>query len=678
MLYPKMISNLILFLLTISIIVYPQAGVSTITVYAHPVPTEIKQQQNQLFSYESVLTLIEKIEEGFLEEKCNLEDLDKINHLLANLAEQGILPDELDEAFALESDIQELLHPEQRLYEYASWQSSGFYGQGKILLCKSWFHKKWDQTKKFIKKHKKAILIGAAIVAGAAIVVGVIIATSSAGVAAAGAAGAAGVLGAREGNDKNVSGNEPSSSINIPEIAEITDSPMLREAFHEEASIFKEWIANDQFLNTELSGFPLEESGRILRDAFAYQNLESFNEHSFQEFSGSSSLIDEPIDVYQLRGERALELHYYDQAISDLGKAIELNPDSCEAYLSRATAHLKMGEPERSLEDYLQYRAKQSTVLERAAEFSLGFLDFNSGFEQGLSKGIKESGLQLGAFVKQCGTHPVDTTKEIYAAFGNLCGLVKSQQWGTIGEIFLPEVCELVTKWDTLSFEEQGKGIGYTLGKVGADILIPGTVAKAASTGLKGAKEFVTACKTLKKAEKTLVLEALAQSATTAEGLAEAASQLRRAESVVHSSTLPLFRNAEGVLIAHVGPEFIQHFKNAEAFLKPYSKTFLPENQVRELIHQTGIRTLPRPQGIPENFRIKVADKGAGMKYVHPTNEQTYVRVMPGKPHSPNQGQQKPYVVHMKDGKTFDKSGNIISGSSTEAHIPIEEFIYRD
>ncbi len=51
---------------------------------------------------------------------------------------------------------------------------------------------------------------------------------------------------------------------------------------------------------------------------------------------------------------------------------------------------------------------------------------------------------------------------------------------------------------------------------------------------------------------------------------------------------------------------------------------------------------------------------------------------MPGKLHSPFLQQQQPYVVHMKDGKTLDKLGNIVDPLAPEAHIPLEEFIYKN
>ncbi|VHO02396.1 hypothetical protein RHT_00480 [Candidatus Rhabdochlamydia sp. T3358] len=51
---------------------------------------------------------------------------------------------------------------------------------------------------------------------------------------------------------------------------------------------------------------------------------------------------------------------------------------------------------------------------------------------------------------------------------------------------------------------------------------------------------------------------------------------------------------------------------------------------------------------------------------------------MPGKPHSPFLYQQKPYIVQMKDGKTLDKLGNKVNKNAPEAHVPIDEFIYRN
>jgi len=119
-------------------------------------------------------------------------------------------------------------------------------------------------------------------------------------------------------------------------------------------------------------------------------------------------------------------------------------------------------------------------------------------------------------------------------------------------------------------------------------------------------------------------------------------------------------------------------FKNAETSLKPYHGRYMPEVEARRLIQQNGVRTYPRPKGVPDNWRVKLSNTGAGIKYVHPENEHISVRVMPGKPHSPYPHQQKPYVVQMEKGKALDAHGNRILHELPEAHIPINNFVYRE
>ena len=301
-----------------------------------------------------------------------------------------------------------------------------------------------------------------------------------------------------------------------------------------------------------------------------------------------------------------------------------------------ASAYFAVGEYDLSLDDYQQYVEQKPAPLTYAIDFSLAFA-------KELPRGIKESGSQLSSFAYDIITHPIDTATEVGKAFAFLSSLVYSSEWEVIGQVLTPEIFELVTKWDTLSPEEQGSLSGYAFGKYGSDIFIPGAAVKLAS---KGAKSLTAACKSFKNAEQVLVLEGLAQSS---------------GKSFINEQT-----------ISH---SIVKH-KRAQEFLKPYSKGYLTEHQARQLIHQAGLETFPRPKGIPENYRVKITDKSGGMKYVHPEIEQTFIRVMPGKPHSPFLHQQKPYVVQMKNGKTLDKFGKEVPASSPEAHIPMDEFIF--
>jgi len=116
---------------------------------------------------------------------------------------------------------------------------------------------------------------------------------------------------------------------------------------------------------------------------------------------------------------------------------------------------------------------------------------------------------------------------------------------------------------------------------------------------------------------------------------------------------------------------------NARNILAQYAKTPISESDVRRYIHETGFPTFPKPIGIPENYLVMISEKGAGMMYVHPENIHISIRVMPGKSHSPHLHQQKPYVIQMESGKAIDKYGKRVPADSPEAHIPLEDYVYR-
>ena len=65
-------------------------------------------------------------------------------------------------------------------------------------------------------------------------------------------------------------------------------------------------------------------------------------------------------------------------------------------------------------------------------------------------------------------------------------------------------------------------------------------------------------------------------------------------------------------------------------------------------------------------------------EYVDREYQHTSIRVMFGKPRSPNPAQRTPYVVYQKDGNFVNKNGTFISSSSKEAHISYEEFKFRE
>lgn len=89
-------------------------------------------------------------------------------------------------------------------------------------------------------------------------------------------------------------------------------------------------------------------------------------------------------------------------------------------------------------------------------------------------------------------------------------------EWGVVAEVLSPEVHQLVTQWDTLPSEKRGELAGYAVGKHGADILVPGAIAKVASKSVKSAQELAAVCKNFQIAQETLVLEIAAGIGNTA------------------------------------------------------------------------------------------------------------------------------------------------------------------
>jgi hypothetical protein len=76
------------------------------------------------------------------------------------------------------------------------------------------------------------------------------------------------------------------------------------------------------------------------------------------------------------------------------------------------------------------------------------------------------------------------------------------------------------------------------------------------------------------------------------------------------------------------------------------------------------------------DYKVRISYAGAGMVYVHPLDESTYARVMPGRAHSPHGVLKMPYVVHVEQGRTMNQSGCIVSKNTSNSYIPYEDFEY--
>jgi tetratricopeptide (TPR) repeat protein len=408
-----------------------------------------------------------------------------------------------------------------------------------------------------------------------------------------------------------------------------------------------------------------------------------FQGNDWKTFHAYQFLLQEGQLSDQIRGENALILGNYQQAISDLDKAIETNPTDSLSYLERGAAYFALNEYDRSLEDYQQFASQEPPSGSK----------FCVGFTKGLPKGAYESGKAMLFFLADFINDPIHTAKLTIDSITTLVDLVAKDEWGELIEALSPEAYQLVAEWHTLSSDERGELAGFALGKLGGDILIPGALGKVASKSLKTAEELVAVCKNLQIAQEALILETAAgigngakitevievgqKTITLGEELgftAREMGQLKQAGKVEEF----IANNKERIANNPALRESEKLFERAQDFLEIHTKKFMPEGKCRELIHEAGVPTFPRPVGIPEAFSVQITDKGAGMIYLSPGNTHTYVKVMPGKPHSPFPQQHKPYVVQMKDGQAFDKFGNKVSKNAPEAHIPLDEFFYRD
>ncbi|MGE5196788.1 MAG: hypothetical protein ACM3JI_05605, partial [Anaerolineae bacterium] len=308
---------------------YPQAEVFSIATQAQANAIEMNFARAQLqaedvlpFSYDDVLDLIEELEEGDLEKRCSAEEIERINNFIVELARHGILPNDVYEEFVLENDIEELLHGDELLFSLAYGEDyvlapAIFYEQGDIVLCKSWFKKKWDQVKKFVKKHKTAILIGAAVVVATTVVICAVAAASTA--AAAGAAAASDAASSsdsdsdkkeRNKSEQKDKDDEPESSsipskiqLEIPiALSAVEEIPLLKEVLDEQIFSSKEVAVEGNILpSSESAGVQSSSLGEDIRD------FGSFLAHKiFDEVTELAAFVPQLHDEIKELGEKYL------------------------------------------------------------------------------------------------------------------------------------------------------------------------------------------------------------------------------------------------------------------------------------------------------------------------------------------------------------------------------------
>ena len=544
----------ILFMIFINISSIISAEITNIPIVkTHAVVVDKENIINQLFNedgtllYDAVLTLLEELENNDLDNVCSKEDRSKINHFLAFLSKQGILPDATEaEKADLEQDIQELLNPSENsiVFDNSYYRIDNYqilphilYGQEKdFRLCKSWLKKQCKHTAKFIKKHKTAIIVGAVIVVATAAIIVTAVSISSAATAAA-VTSVAAVDSSKSKSDNNdivPINNKPTQSVD--NLSSNIAGPALPQSFEDQISkVINEnnkSLDHDFYNNYEryigatlaheaLQNIPndLNLQGKTYEDiiiqghgkidcAFGTNQTPMYLEENNNNFENKFQE-----NFFYFQGQQALNEQYYDKAVDSFGKAIEANPNNHNIYLDRAFAYLQTGEFDHSLNDYNSYKEiEQKNLFSKSLDIAIDGGAFCIGVRIGLDKGCVGSGKQLLSFATTTISHPIDTIRGVYEGFSALSKLACSQEWNALSHALIPEVYQLIEEWETLSPKEKGERSGYLIGKLGGDILIPGAAAKLTSKGIKGAKELTIIAKKLQKTEKIIVLEAFAES----------------------------------------------------------------------------------------------------------------------------------------------------------------------
>ena len=224
-----------------------------------------------------MMQMLEDLESGELERKCSPIQIERVNEYLITLAKKGILPDEFEEEMDLEEDAYDLMYGEDSAFQLA--HSLGMnneymiipvvlnaYSDYDIVQCGK-INKAWKNTKKFVKKHKKAIIIGSVVVVAATVVVVAVVAASSvtADTAAAGVSGVAASGASSGSNSSNFNCSESGKSESKEESPSVSaipketsspianEMPIMKAAINEHISSFKEFLAEDKALQEAAS-----------------------------------------------------------------------------------------------------------------------------------------------------------------------------------------------------------------------------------------------------------------------------------------------------------------------------------------------------------------------------------------------------------------------------------------
>ena len=239
-------------------------------------------------SYDEILNLITLIDQGDLDSQLTPAQMEELSDIMCALADKGSDPTDPMNALLLQEDIYALQCGMRSDFQDTFFNEShdlfavipvAYYGKAQGLICKEgdfqyafsnkyhdsfsvipalchgksgWISKKCRSLKDFVKKHKKAIIIGAVVVvAVVAVTAAVVIAASAEAVAVVTAAGAAAREACSSSGSSCSSGSETSQiSANPSDGYQFEkhpyEDPVLEATVNEQIASFKEFLIEDK------------------------------------------------------------------------------------------------------------------------------------------------------------------------------------------------------------------------------------------------------------------------------------------------------------------------------------------------------------------------------------------------------------------------------------------------
>jgi len=229
---------------------------------------------------------------------------------------------------------------------------------------------------------------------------------------------------------------------------------------------------------------------------------------------------------YLINGTACNNYLLYEEALSHLDMAIQLNPANKQSYEERAITYFELNRIDLALSDYQEsrktnpggstkranrdfwddygygwYDSGQQNFTILSCSLSTASADFATGLLEGISRGGQEGTIEFLSCIRgSCNAlwafacSPVEVSKELINAIYAMGEHLANTDTRSLLEEGLPELVECGRHWNEWSHHTKGKKMGYLIGKYGVSIFFYLGVGKGVSifSDLKRANMMAT------------------------------------------------------------------------------------------------------------------------------------------------------------------------------------------